>query len=796
MRKVYPFVFILYFFTQVSWAQKAIEIGKGSNRVGEVLIIGKVMDYETGETLIGATVIVDELKKGEVTDINGMFGLYVPVGEYTLTISSVGFQELKQLIIVNGTGEFKLRLLASITELEEVLIQSQEADVNVKSTDLGKNTLSMESIKALPPFAGEVDILKSITLLPGVTSVGEASSGFNVRGGGSDQNLILLGGAVLYNPSHLFGFFSAFNSDLIRNVIIYKGGIPAKYGGRASSILDLEYRKGNNKRWGVKGSLGLVSLKLAIEGPIVKDKLSVLLGVRTSYSNWLLKSINDANIKNSSTQFYDLNGLVNYQLNNKNDLNYSFYRSYDDFKFASDTTNAWTNMAHVFDWKHAFAEKTIFHSIFSRSDYEFSINNKVGTNNFSINSKIIDQGVNLGLEFGVGKKGIVLVGVQVKQIEIDPGNLLPINEQSAINALDLESEQAIEGGAYAQHDFEIGKLGVSYGLRYNRFYYLGSNTIYQYEENLPRNEENIINQTTFGKGDVIKDYDGFEPRLSLRWSINTNTSIKLGYNRMFQYIHLISNTATISPTDIWKLTDQFVKPEIGSQISFGIFKNFSNNTIETSVEGYYKKLQNIVEYKDGADLIMNEHIETELLNGDGRTYGVELYVKKTFGRLEGWASYTYSKSLREVKGPYPEETINLGKEYPSNFDKPHDLTTVIDYSINDKVKFSSIFTYSTGRAVTTPSAKFGYYNQNVSFFNARNNGRAPDYHRLDVSLTFSFQSRHRLLQGDWVLSVYNLYGRKNAFSVFFDDVDGAPPQAYKMSVLGIPFPTLSYYFEF
>lgn len=773
-------------------ADKWEEIDNGK----EFRIVGKVQDFDNGEPIPGVNIIYGESGEGLVSDIQGLFALFLKKGDYVLKVSFIGYLSQEIPITVQGNGNFRILLIEESVQLEEVVVKAKKADANVKSTDLGKNTLSMETIEALPPFVGEVDVLKSITLLPGVSTIGEASSGFNVRGGGGDQNLILLGGATLYNPSHLFGFFSSFNSDIVSSVTLYKGGIPANYGGRASSILDLSLKTGNLNKWNGTASIGLISAKTVVDGPIIKNKLSLLVGGRTSYSDWMLKAINNDEVSNSGAKFYDVNGILSYQLNSKNDFSYSFYRSLDDFKFLSDTVFSWTNQSHVLKWNHEFSPKILLNASYARTDYDFTIKNERSVDNFKIESGIADQSIGLQINYKFSENSEAKVGTQIKELHIHPGDLTPLSASSAITPLLIQNEKAREMGVYFQHDFDIiPNLRLSYGLRFNRFQYLGANTINMYNEDLPRITDNVIDQITFGKNDVIKEYNGLEPRLGLRWSINEGTSLKIGFNRMNQYIHLIANSAAIAPTDIWKLSDNFVKPQIATQYSVGFFKNFNNNSTETSVEIYYKDLGNVLEYKDGAKLIMNENLETELLSGEGTAFGIELYAKKTIGRLSGWASYTYSRSLRTIQGAYPEERINNGEEYPSNFDKPHDLTAVMEFNVNRNVKFSSIFTYSTGRAATFPAAKFEYADQTLAFFNTRNESRAPDYHRVDVSLTFKFESTKKLLQGDWVLSIYNLYGRKNAFSVFFDDSEG-PPSPFKLSVIGIPFPALSYSFKF
>lgn len=772
-------------------------IGIESTGKGPFRIRGKIVDDETRDPIIGANVYIESLELGESADLDGKFQLSIPKGQHQLRVTSIGYEEQNILIDIRGRGTFTIRMIQNINQLDEVVVTAQDPDKNVRNAAGGVEQISISSIEALPPFVGEVDVLKSITLLPGVNSAGEASSGFNVRGGGYDQNLILLGGAPLYNPSHLFGFFSAFNSDMIKNVTLYKGGIPSNYGGRASSILDLDYAKGDMKNWSGKASVGTISAKVSAGGPIIEDKLSVLAAGRVSYANYLLGFVNDPNISNSAAQFYDGNIILNYNINDKSSIDYSAYLSRDGFNFASDTTFSWGNQNHVLTWNHAFNSKTFLKTSLVSAQYDFNIRNESGFNSFDLKSRILDNGLNVDFKYIIAEGNEILAGIQTKYLTIDPGTLTPRTDNSSVNPFQVPREQALESGVYLQHDIEIGKwLGISYGVRYADYRYLGSKTTYKYDPLFPLSEETIVEEIVHPANEVIQTYGGLEPRVSLRFSFSENTSIKFGYNRMNQFIHLISNTATIAPTDIWKLSDEYIKPQTATQYSAGIFQNFLNNSIETSIEAYYKSLENVLEYKDGADLILNPTIETELLNGLGEAYGIEAYIKKKSKPLTGWVSYTYSRSLRQVVGPFPSESINSGNVYPANFDKPHDLTAVLEYQINPFVKYSSIFTYSTGRPVTFPSAKFSYFGDDVAFYDSRNQDRILDYHRLDMSLTFNFDAKSKLLKGDWVLAVYNLYGRRNAFSLFFDDLPGSPPQAYKLSVLGIAFPSLSYNVKF
>lgn len=779
-----------------SFAQKKEVIGKNDG-VGTSANISVLIEDDNRRPLVGANIYVVENEQGYVTDEKGKVIINLERRIWTARISYIGFETQEIILDVRGSGRLKISMKEQLQTLDEVIVSSRAADENVKSTDLGRQVMSIQTIESLPPFVGEVDVLKSITLLPGVTTVGEASSGFNIRGSSSDQNLILLGGATLYNPSHLFGFFSAFNADLIQDVTVLKGGIPAKYGGRAASIIDLQFKRGNPDVWTGKGSLGMISAKISAGGPLIENKLTLLVGGRASYSNWLLSSINNAEIRNSNAQFYDANVLLDYDISDKTILQYRFYRSSDDFSFASDTSFAWANQSHVVELGHTLSDKLYVNVQAALSQYNFTIQDKIAFTGFDLTSKINDRNAQIGFTYNLNDRNEIQFGAQNKWLEIEPGDLQKRSDESSIIPKTVRPEYATETGFYVQHDLEVGSLlGLSYGIRYNKYRFLGPNNVATYEENLPKSDVTIVDQTDFGDGDLIQSYDGFEPRFGLRLSLGESASIKLGYNQMYQYIHLVSNTTTIAPTDTWKLSDPFIKPQKVVQYSGGIFKNFGNNKIETSIEVFYKELDNVLDYKDGAELILNDNLEAELLNGTGRSYGIEAYIQKRTGKFTGWVSYTWSRSERKVIGAYPEETINGGEWYPAFFDVPSSLSIVGEYKISPNLKFSSIFSFNSGRPVTYPAAKFIYNGQDIAFYDERNNFRAPNYHRLDVSLTMNFNSNKKLLQGDWVLSVFNIYSRKNAFSVFFDDLIGNPPQAYRLAVLGVAFPSLSYNFEF
>jgi hypothetical protein len=787
-----------------SYAQKNIVVGKKEDHKTLSTITGNIKDDATGEGLVGAAVYVPGIEKGTNTNVEGDFSLTLLKGDYLFQISMIGYETQSFNVHVIGDGNMKIRLVENSLQLSEITITGEAPDQNVKSTDIGKQVLSIKYIQELPAFVGEVDIIKSITLLPGVSTVGEASSGFNVRGGGSDQNLILLGGATLYNPSHLFGFFSSFNPEVISDVTLYKGGIPAKYGGRGSSVLSLKYKNGDYNKWQGTGSIGLISAKASLEGPIIENKISLVLGARTSYSDWLLKSVKNPDINNASASFYDLNARLSYIVNNRNKVAYSFYRSSDDFSFSDDNSLSWSNENQVFEWDYSSGDIFSYEFSLIKNQYKYSIYDHKSTNQYDLDFSIDNNQVNFNTDLKLFKGSFLNTGIQSTLIDINPGELIGIAPLTSINNSKLETERALESGVFADFNFEITKsLSISSGLRYNYYYYLGDHTVYKYEPFVPKGKDTIIDSTSYKKNEPIIDYSGFEPRISLRWSLNESSSIKAGYNTMYQYIHLISNTTTIAPTDIWKLSDTNLKPEIVKQYSFGFFKNLKDNSIETSAEIYYKDTDNVISYKDGAellvqgeDLVLNENIETELLTGVGKAYGLELYLRKKAGKVTGWISYTYSRSFIQIKGAYDSEEINDGEWFPSNYDKPHDFTTVLVYNFADNWSISSNFTFSTGRPVTYPAAKLKYEGNTLAYFNDRNGFRIPNYHRLDFSITYKSPSRRKLWGGDWVFSIYNVYGRKNAFSVFFKDELGSPPQPYKMSILGIPFPSLSYNFKF
>ncbi|MBN3583984.1 TonB-dependent receptor [Algoriphagus aestuarii] len=773
-------------------------VGRDIGQLKGIKISGRIIDEITGDALVGATVTVPELDINRITDNNGSFELILDRAEYNLQFRYVGYTTIDFPITAVGDGRISIKMLQEDFQLDDVVIYGSDPEKNIRSTDMGAITMSMNTMRELPPFLGEVDIIRSMATLPGVSQVGEASAGLNVRGGGADQNLIQFAGAPIYNPTHLFGLFTSFNADAVNGVTLYKSVIPARFGGRGSSILDIQPKAGSIAKWGGDLMVSNFSGKVGFNGPIVKDQVSIRGGFRGSYINWFLGALSNPDLKNSQANFYDGNLVISAPLSEKNEFTYSYYTSYDDFAFSSDTTVSWKNNSHSLQWKSIINDKIGLEALGYYTQYDYSIFNRSGINDFDLNSAIKDMGIKAYLYYQFSETNKITIGGDYKNLELQPGELIPsMGEESGILPKKVQDEFGRESGVHFQHEFEIGeKFGMSYGARYDMYSYFGPRVVREYAENQPISDGSAIGETTYEDGEEIQNYSGLGPRGSLRYSFSKSSSIKLGYNKMYQFIHLISNTATIAPTDVWKLSDNFLKPQIVDQVSLGFYNNFKGNIFETSVEVYYKDIQNVIEYKDGANLILQNNLETELVPANGKAYGIELYVKKNLGRLTGWVSYTYSRSLRQVITPFEEEIINDGEWYASNFDKPHDVTLIGNYKVSTNTSISATFGYSTGRPVTFPEAKFDYSGNSLAYFNRRNEERLPDFHRLDLAVNFKLNGKGKFFDGDWTFSILNVYGRKNPFSLFFVDELGAPPQALKLAVLGVPLPSISYSIKF
>lgn len=723
-------------------------------------VSGSVTDATNGEDLFGATVVVKELSNtGAQTNVYGFYSLTLPKGEYTLLFRSSGYEDLVKKVDLtdNRTLNVELGIPEEVQEIEEVTITSKKENDNITSAQMEVTRLNPKDIETIPILFGEQDIMKTLQLTPGVKGAGEGNAGFFVRGGGADQNLILLDESTVYNASHLLGFFSVFNSDAIKDVALYKSGIPAEYGGRASSVMDVKMRDGNNKRFGASGGIGLISSRLTIEGPIVKDKGSFIVSGRRSYADIFLKLSEDKSLQNTKLYFYDLNAKANYKFSDKDRLFISGYFGRDDFMLDDQFGFDWGNQTGTIRWNHVFSDKLFSNTsfIYSKFDYQFTIGQ--GEDGFGIRSSIRDFNLKQDFTYYLNSNNTIKYGVNGIHHTFEPG-VLESGDNIGFNDIELDKRRALEFGAYIQNEQKIGnRFSLMYGLRYSGFNYMGEGTAYEYDD-----EGNVTEERSYDAWESIKFYQGLEPRLSASFIINEKSSVKTGYNRIFQYIHQLSNTTTSSPTDVWVPTSNNVAPQIGDQIALGYYRNFKQNEYQVSVETYYKWLQNQIDYKPNANLILNDKVESELVYGQGRAYGVEFQIKKTKGKLTGWFNYTLSRALRQF------EDIDNGDEFSARQDRIHDLNLVLTYKINEKFVLSTSFVYYTGDAVTFPSAQYTYDNITVPFVGKRNGNRLPDYHRLDLGFTWYFKERKRFEQS-LNFSIYNVYARENAFSVRFTD---------------------------
>lgn len=779
-------------------SNKLYPIGIKTNtiRPGKAKVTGRVLDIETGEPIAGANVIVENPFIGVSTDPLGYYTISLPKGRQTLKITSLGMRETERNIILYSDGELDIELIESVQSLKEVVVQA-ERDVNVTGTQMGMQKMDIKTIKQIPTALGEADVLRVVLTLPGVKSVGEASTGFNVRGGATDQNLILFNDAVIYNPSHLFGFFSAFNPDVLKDVELYKSTIPAKFGGRLASVLDITTREGNKKKFAGSGGIGPVTGRLTLEGPIINEKTSIMVGGRANYSNWLLKRVNNKDYKNSKASFYDVNLGISHQINEKNNLHLNAYASKDEFRFRTDTTYNYQNKNASLKWKSLFNEKLYGTFTAAYSNYKYgveSFQNPVTA--YQLGFDVEQSNLKADFNFFPNDKHAIDFGVSSIYYKLHPGSFLPNSDESLVVPDVIGTERALESALYVSDVFNITpNITVNAGLRYSIFNSLGPKDVFSYTPGQPKAEYSIVDTVSYEKG-IMNTYHGPEYRIALRLALTSQSSLKLSYNKLRQYIHMLSNTTAISPTDTWKLSDLHIKPQIGEQYSVGYYKNFKEGIIETSIEAYYKSTSNYLDYKSGASLIMNHHIETDVVNTEGKSYGVEFMVKKTIGKLNGWMSYTYSRSLLRLDDPLAGETINDGTWYPSNFDKPHDFTFIGNYKFTHRFSISLNFTYSTGRPITLPVAQYNYGGSARVYYSDRNAYRIPDYYRADVAMNIEGNHKiKKLAHSSWTLAIYNLTGRKNPYSVYFVSEDGNI-RGYQLSIFGQAIPTITYNFRF
>ena len=788
-KKIPILFFLLLLFTTKAFSQEKHTIS------------GTISDAKNNETLIGVNIYLKGTNYFAITNEYGFYSITVPNGNYEMVISYVGFETIDEKIELNQNIKRNFSLIETGEQLKEVVI-TEKTKTNTRKPEMSVNKLSIAQIKQMPVVLGEVDIIKSLLFLPGVTNAGEGQSGFNVRGGAVDQNLILLDEATIYNSSHLFGFFSVFNPDAVKDLKLYKGGIPARFGGRASSVLDIYQKDGNSKKFSMNGGIGLISSRLLAEGPIVKDKGSFLIGGRASYAHLFLKLSDN----NNSAYFYDLNTKLNYKLNKNNNLYLSGYFGRDVFDISESFTNTYGNSTLNLRWNHLFSDKLFSNLSMIYSDYYYGLNlDFIG---FNWDSGIKNYNLKYDFKYYLGDKFKINYGANAIYYDFNPGEITPSRDDSGINYKQLEKKYAFEPSIYIDAEHKLSdKLSLQYGLRYSMFYRLGSSTVNYYENDLPvyyDDELKIYEKATpirteyFGRNKTIASYDNLEPRFALAYEFSANKSIKLGYNRMVQYLQLISNTASPTPLDVWTPSDNYIKPQIADQIALGYFTNLKEDTYSLEVESFYKTVKNRMDYIDGADLIANEAIEQVILNGEMRSYGLEILFRKNTGKLNGWIAYTLSKSQQRTPGRFANEIgINNGDWYKNSYDKTHNLAVTGSYKLNTKWSFGANFTLQTGQPVTYPNGQYVYQGITVPSYGLRNENNLPTYHHLDISATLiPKKNLKRKWQTEWVFSVYNLYARKNAASISFSqNLETGQNEAVRLSIFGMV-PAVSYNFKF
>jgi len=745
---------------------------------------GYVKDAKTGENLIGATITIKEIKgKGTGTNAYGYYSITLPEGDYQISCQFIGYTASIIQINLHQSIKHNFSLNEQVHTLAEVVVSGQRSDENISKATMGMQKLNTNEIRNIPVLFGENDVLKTIQLLPGIKPAGEGSSGFNVRGGSADQNLILLDEATVFNASHLMGFFSVFNSDAIKDVTVYKGNEPSEYGGRLSSVLDIKMNDGNNQQMKVSGGIGLISSRINVEGPIVKGKGSFMLSARRTYADLFLKLSSDTSKSNTKLYFYDLNAKANYQINSNNRVYLSGYFGKDLIALKNTFGINWGNVSGTLRWNHLFSDRIFSNTslIFSNYDYKIFINNG---NKLNIISRIQDYGIKQDLQLNISTNYTLNIGFNSIYHKIIPGT---ITSDSNLDLKDLTNKYDWENSFYISHRhlFFTDKLKISYGSRLTLFSVLGPGDVYTYNSS-----GKITDLTSYKSGQFIKTYLNIEPRITIDVLLNRQSSVKASLSRNVQNLHLLSNSTSDNPTDLWIPSSNNVKPEVADQVSLGYYRNFAEDNYEFSVETYYKNLMNQIDYKNGAELIFNENVESQILFGKGRAYGLEMFLKKKQGRFNGWISYTLSKSERQF------DAINGGNYFPAKQDRTHDLSVVGMYELTKNWILSATWVFYTGNAITFPTGKYAIDGKTIYYYSDRNADRMPDYHRLDLGATW-ISKKTKKFESSWNFSLYNAYGRENAYMITFRDgkSDPSKTEAVQTTLFRL-IPSVSYNFKF
>ena len=771
------------------------------------ILSGKVIDAQTGEPLVGAVISVNFKKTGLLSDAQGNYKIALPFGEYIVKVSSIGYNPFRTKIYIDGNLSLNVELNDVTKQLEEVIVSASNSKKDIQTPSLGVTILSLKGIKKLPTMMGEVDVIRSLQSLPGVSSVGEGANGLNIRGSNVDQNLIFIDDTPIFNPTHMFGLFSVFASDAIRDLELYKGGIPSRFGGRTAAVLDIKMIEPNTEKFKMQGGIGLVSNRIMAEIPIIKEKLSVLVAGRLSANDFLFKAFAPDNLKNIRANFSDVATKIFFRPNTKNTISLSAYVSNDYYRvdslfsienvIAKQTAFDYGHKNASMHWNHYFSPKLSMLISGAYTNYATKTFAPDSVNTIDLKSAINYRNGSISFDYQPVDQHKINFGAAITRYDITPGTL---NEGvvSRVATVKLADEQSIEAAIYVDDEWTISeKFTIQAGIRYTKYWRIGAGVVNQYAPGFMPSLNSVVSKKTYAAGEVMASFGGFEPRLTAKYSLAENTTMKLGYNRQQQFFQLLSNNTTPLPTSRWKTADSFIKPQQSDFASIGFFKTLNDNVFEVSLESYYRNVRNTLDFVSGANLQLNPNIETQLITGKSKAYGFELMLQKKKGENSGWISYTYARAFNQMIGDFPEvQSINGGRWFATNYDKPHSFNVMWNIQPSTHHSFSFTFAYNTGRPFSSPSGSYEIGGKKFPVFAERNNDRVRDYHRLDFSWTINNPSmQHKRWEGSWVFTVYNLYGRQNPYSVFFKSTKNGL-KAYELSVFASPFVSMTYNFKF